>query len=82
MTDAERRGSVVPRSVPHCRICGYTPRLPKPGESDFSIEKIIEHMECKHPMQVLGFMAESSIAYAQTQGDDSRCEFHGNGGAG
>lgn len=67
--------------LPHCRICGYSPRPPKAGEPDFSYEKVIEHMEDKHPCEVLGFLAEGAILHGQTQGDDSRCQFHGQEGA-
>jgi hypothetical protein len=86
MTDEERRGPVSPRSLapvpktattPHCRVCGYTPRAPKPGQPNFCVEQIIEHLDSKHPFHVLSNFTEASIIYAQTQGDDSRCEFHG-----
>jgi hypothetical protein len=64
---------------PHCRVCGYTPHLPKLGEPDLSIEKVVEHLDVRHPYDVLGLMTEAAIVFRQMQGDDSRCEFHGGG---
>jgi hypothetical protein len=64
-------------SLAHCRICGYAPRPPRSGELDFRFEKIIEHIEEKHPRNALGFLWEAQMLRAQTQGDDSMCEFHG-----
>jgi hypothetical protein len=80
LTDAERVGPVAPPcGAAHCRICGYTPRPPKPGEPDFSFEKILDHLERRHPYNVRGTMAELFTLQAQTRGDDSACEFHCGG---
>lgn len=65
----------------HCRICGYVPPAPKPGEPDLRIEIIVEHLEGKHPSLVLGSRTELWIAYQQRHGDDSRCDFHSMRGA-
>jgi hypothetical protein len=63
------------RNRPHCRICGYTPR----GSSYESADRLIDHIELKHPYGVLGMLTELSIVVAQENGDDSRCLFHGSG---
>src|SRR5438552_5706486 len=75
MTDAERRGPVARYVVPHFRLCGYTPRPPRLGESDFSFEKILDHLESKHPASVYGTPREFGIVLAQRRGDDSACQF-------
>ncbi len=52
----------------HCRICGYTPRPPKAGKPDFTFERIIEHLESRHPAEVLGTVSEFQILCSQLQG--------------
>jgi hypothetical protein len=64
-------------SSPHCRICGYRPRAPQPGEPDFRAEVIYDHMESRHPYDALGFAWETTILLEQKQGDESHCKFHG-----
>jgi hypothetical protein len=47
--------------VAHCRICGYTPRKPRPGEPDWSWDKIVDHIEAKHPDDALPTSEELAI---------------------
>ncbi len=65
------------QAIAHCRICGYTPRPPRPGDPDYSFEKIVNHIELRHPMEVWGVMREMMILDAQENGDDSQCQIHG-----
>jgi hypothetical protein len=60
----------------HCRICGYTPRPQKLAKPYWSFEKIIDHMESRHPALVYEFRVEWEILLTQQHGDDSRCQFH------
>lgn len=54
MSNAQKQKQPAgPKIDPHCRVCGYTPRKPRPGQPDFSWEKIVDHMETKHPDDVL-----------------------------
>lgn len=52
-------------SKTHCRICGYTPRKARPGQSDFSWEKVIDHIESKHPEEALPTREEFLILEKQ-----------------
>jgi hypothetical protein len=81
-TASSQKGSLSARNtprepiLPHCRICGYAPRPPKPGQPDYSWEKIVDHMESRHPEWVYEAQREFGILRRQETGDDSQCCVH------
>lgn len=67
----------IPAATPHCRICGYTPRTPKPGQPDYRYEKVLLHFESKHPCEFIEFWIEAEILNQQEAGRDVHCVAHG-----